>query len=134
MPVEPGRAGAGRLIALLAAVVSLVSGCTGSVDPGELPGVYRNDGTGAELRLEPDGTFSAVDVVTDGSSDPADFSGRWEWLGDQAGSDFVYLSVDSGALGKVAGIQLYPSGGNTMEFRPDPDGPPSSKLTKAAAP
>ncbi|MFD7980928.1 hypothetical protein [Streptomyces sp. NPDC059071] len=133
-PVSPGRAGAGRLVALLAAVVSLVSACTGSVDPDELPGVYRNDRTGAELRLEPDGTYSAEDVVTDETSVPADFSGRWEWLGNQAGSDFVYLSVDSGGLGSIAGIQLYPSGENTVEFRPDPDGPPSPKLTRAAAP
>ncbi|QES24466.1 hypothetical protein DEJ46_07385 [Streptomyces venezuelae] len=114
--------------------MSLVSGCTGSVDPDELPGVYRNDGAGAELRLDSDGTFSAVDVVTDGSSDPADFSGRWEWFGDRAGSDFVYLSVDSSGLGPIAGIQLYPSGGNAVEFRPDPDGPPSLRLTRAAAP
>ncbi|MER7625370.1 hypothetical protein [Streptomyces sp. NPDC126503] len=132
--MTPGRAGAGWLAALLAAAVSLVSGCTASVDPAELPGVYRDDGTGAQLRLASDGTFSAVDVVTDGSSDPADFSGRWEWLGDRAGGDFVYLSVDSGGLGPVAGLQLYPSGGNTVEFRPDPDGPPSLRLSRTAAP
>ncbi|MFF7813662.1 hypothetical protein ACFZCF_17385 [Streptomyces sp. NPDC007945] len=130
----PGRAGAGRLVALLAAVVALVSGCAGSVDPGELPGVYRNEGAGAELRLESDGTFSAVDVVADGSSGPVDFSGRWEWLGGRAGSDFVYLSVDSGGLGPIAGVQLYPSGANAVEFRPDPDGPASLKLTRTAAP
>lgn len=128
----PGRARAGRLVALLAASVSLVSGCMRAVDPDELPGVYRNDGTGAELRLESDGKFTAVDVVTDGSSDPADFSGRWEWLGDRAAGDFVYLSVENGGLGLTAGIQLYPSGGNAVEFRPDPDGPPSLKLTKTA--
>ncbi|MER5485035.1 hypothetical protein ABT024_17665 [Streptomyces sp. NPDC002812] len=125
-----GRRGQGRLAASLAASVALVSGCMGSVDPDELPGVYRNDETGAELRLEPDGRFSATDVVTDGFSDPADFSGRWEWLGDQASSDFVYLSVENDGSGTTAGIQLYPRGGNVVEFRPDPDGPPSLKLTK----
>ncbi|MFF9473914.1 hypothetical protein ACF1E9_15020 [Streptomyces roseolus] len=130
----PGRAGAGRLVALLAAVVALVSGCAATVDPGELPGVYRNEGAGAELRLESDGTFSAVHVVADGSSGAADFSGRWEWLGGRAGSDFVYLSVDGGGLGPIAGVQLYPSGANAVEFRPDPDGPPSLKLTRTAAP
>ncbi|MFF5426347.1 MULTISPECIES: hypothetical protein [unclassified Streptomyces] len=134
MPVARGRAGAGWLVALLTTAASLVSGCTGPVDPAGLPGVYRDDGTGAELRLASDGTFSAVGVVTDGTSGPADFTGRWEWFGDRAGSDFVYLSVDSGELGTVAGIQLYPSGGSAVEFRPDPDGPPSLKLTRAAAP
>ncbi|WP_037879781.1 hypothetical protein [Streptomyces sp. NRRL F-5727] len=132
--MTPARTGAGRLGTLLAAVGALVAGCAGTVDPDSLPGVYRDDGTGAELRLDSDGTFSAVDVVTDGSSGPADFSGRWEWLGDRAGSDFVYLSVDGGGLGRIAGIQLYPTGGNAVEFRPDPDGPPSPRLTRAAAP
>lgn len=132
--MTPGRAGAGRLVPLLAAVVALVSGCTGAVDPDALPGVYRDDGTGAELRLDSDGTFSAVAVVTDGSSDPADFGGRWEWFGDRAGSDFVYLSVDGDGPGRIVGLQLYPTGGNAVEFRPDPDGPPSPKLTRTAAP
>ncbi|MFJ6755853.1 MULTISPECIES: hypothetical protein [unclassified Streptomyces] len=128
------RTGERRLVASLAASVALVSGCMGSVDPAELPGVYRNDKAGAELRLESDGEFTATDVVTDGFSDPADFSGRWEWLDDQASSDFIYLSVKNGGLGTTSGIQLYPRGGNVLEFRPDPDGPPSLKLTKAAAP
>ncbi|MCY0936902.1 hypothetical protein [Streptomyces sp. H34-S4] len=123
-----------RLAASLAASVALVSGCMGSVDPDELPGVYQNDETGAELRLEPDREFSATDVVTDGFSDPVDFTGRWEWLDDQASSDFIYLSVEHGGLGTTSGIQLYPRGGNVVEFRPDPDGPPSLKLTKVAAP
>ncbi|MFD9367438.1 hypothetical protein ACFWA6_06965 [Streptomyces sp. NPDC060020] len=128
------RTGERRLVACLAASVALLSGCTGSVDPDELPGVYHNDAAGAELRFEPDGGFTATDVVTDGFSAPADFSGRWEWLDDQASSDFVYLSVENGGLGTTSGIQLYPRGGNVLEFRPDPDGPPSLKLTKAAAP
>ncbi|MFJ3727789.1 hypothetical protein ACIPYQ_35195 [Streptomyces sp. NPDC090045] len=128
------RTGPGRLVTFLAASVSLVAGCTGSFDPDELPGVYRNDLTGAELRLGSDGTFSAVDVVADGSSGPSDFSGRWEWLGGRAGDDFVYLFVEGGGLGRTAGLQLYPSGGSTVEFRPDPDRPPSLELTRVAEP
>ncbi|MEV7523865.1 hypothetical protein [Streptomyces sp. NPDC091371] len=73
-----GRARAGRLAACLAA---------------------------AELRLDSDGRFSATDVVTDGFSAPADFSGRWEWLDEQASSDFIYLSVENGGLGTTAGIR-----------------------------
>ncbi|MER5775467.1 hypothetical protein ABT144_14450 [Streptomyces sp. NPDC002039] len=129
-----GRTGEGRSVAFLAACIAIVAGCTGSVDPDELPGVYRNAETGAELRLEPDGAFSATAVVTDGFSDPADFSGRWEWLDDQASSDFIYLSVEKSGLGATSGIQLYPHGGNAVEFRPDPDGPPSLKLSKVAVP
>ncbi|MER5935221.1 hypothetical protein [Streptomyces sp. NPDC002054] len=132
--MTPGRPGPVRLAAFLAAAVSLLAGCTGSIDPDALPGLYRDDRTGAELRLGPDGTFSAEDVVTDGSSDPADFSGRWEWLGDRIGDDFVYLSVEDSGLGRTAGLQLYPSGTNAVEFRPDPDRPPSLKLTRVAAP
>ncbi|MGW6691946.1 hypothetical protein [Streptomyces sp. NPDC054961] len=120
------------LVAVLTVAAVLTSGCA-SVDPDELPGVYRNAKEGSELRLEADGRFSAKDVVTDGSSDPADFSGRWEFLGDQASDDFIYLTVENPGPGEAAGIQLYPSGEKTVEFRPDPDGPPSPKLTKAAA-
>ncbi|AKZ53487.1 putative secreted protein [Streptomyces ambofaciens ATCC 23877] len=122
-----------RLVALLAAAAALVSGCTGSDDPDELPGVYRDAKTGGELRLDPDGTFSATGVATDGSSGPADFRGRWEFRDSQASSDFIYLTVDDGGLGETSGIQLYPSGGETVEFRPDPGGPPSLKLTRADA-
>ncbi|MGI5448980.1 hypothetical protein ACQEVM_25075 [Streptomyces sp. CA-243310] len=124
----------GWLVAVSAASVVLISGCTASIDPDELSGVYRNDKTGSELRLESDGTFSAAGVSTDGHSGPADFHGGWEFLDDQAGSDFIYLTVEGDGLGGTDGIQLYPSGRNAVEFRPDPDGPPGPKLTKAAAP
>ncbi|MFD5430129.1 hypothetical protein [Streptomyces sp. NPDC127084] len=122
------------LVAALAASAVLNSGCTGSVATEELPGVYRNDKTGGELLLDSDGTFSATDVSADGSSDPADFGGRWEFHDSQASSDFIYLTVDDGGLGKISGIQLYPSGREAVEFRPDPDGPPSLELTKTTAP
>lgn len=122
------------LVAVLAASAALISACTGSTARDELPGVYRDDKAGGELRLKSDGTFSATGLATDGSSGPADFSGRWEFRDSQASSDFVYLTVDDGGLGKTSGIQLYPSGREALEFRPDPDGPPSLELTRAAAP
>ncbi|MGG8405259.1 hypothetical protein ACM614_01055 [Streptomyces sp. 12297] len=59
---------------------------------------------------------------------------RWEWLGDRAGDDFVYLTVEDGGLGRTTGLQLYPSGAGAVEFRPDPDRPPSQQLTRVAAP
>ncbi|MFD8020443.1 hypothetical protein ACFV6G_08455 [Streptomyces lavendulae] len=112
----------------------LASGCTASVGPDELAGLYRNDRTGGELLLGSDGKFSATHVSTDRSSDPADFHGRWEFLDNQASNDFVYLTVEDDGLGKTAGIQLYPIGRGAVEFRPDPDGKPMPKLTKAATP
>nr|WSW49687.1 hypothetical protein OG296_42320 [Streptomyces sp. NBC_01001] len=120
--------------AVLTASAVLISGCTASVDPDELPGVYRNDKVGGELRLESDGKFSATGVSTDTSSGPADFSGRWEFLDNQGSSDFIYLTVEGDGLGTIAGIQLYPIGRGAVEFRPDPDGKPLQELTKAAAP
>ncbi|WP_229865930.1 hypothetical protein [Streptomyces spinoverrucosus] len=109
----------------------------GSVDPDELPGVYRNDATGGKIVLESDGTFSATDVAEDamggGGADPVDFSGRWEFVDSSGSGDFIYLTVDDGELGKVGGMKLYPSG-RSVEFHADPDGPPSLVLTRAAAP
>ncbi|MFG2769310.1 hypothetical protein [Streptomyces sp. NPDC048350] len=128
-----GRTRGRGLGAVLAASAVLISGCMGSVDPAGLPGVYRDGATGGELRLESDGTFSATGLSTDGSSDPADFSGRWEFRDSQA-SDFIYLTVDDGGLGRTSGVQLYPRGEETVEFRPDPDGKPSLKLTRTPAP
>ncbi|MFD3679298.1 hypothetical protein [Streptomyces sp. NPDC058613] len=104
------------------------------VDPAELPGVYRNDKTGGEITLDSGGTFSATDVSTDGFSGPADFSGRWEFLDNEAASDFVYLSVGDGGLGRIAGIQLYAEGQGTVYFRHDLDGPPTLVLKRVAAP
>ncbi|WP_419248472.1 hypothetical protein [Streptomyces virginiae] len=123
-----------RLLAAVVASGALVSGCAGSVDPDELPGAYRDDATDSELLLEPDGKFSATAVSTDRSSGPATFSGRWEFFDSRSASDFIYLTVEDGGLGKTAGIQLYPSGRGAVEFRPDPGGKPLPKLTKAATP
>lgn len=120
--------------AALTASAVLTSGCTASVGSAELAGVYRNDKTGGELLLGSDGKFSATGVSTDRSSGPADFHGRWEFLDNQASSDFIYLTVEDDGLGKMAGIQLYPIGRGAVEFRPDPDGKPLPKLTKAATP
>ncbi|MER5258144.1 MULTISPECIES: hypothetical protein [unclassified Streptomyces] len=121
------------LVAALTACAVLASGCTDSVDADELPGVYRNDATGGEIQLESDGAFSATDVSTGVLPGPADFSGRWEFVDNDASSDFVYLTVDDGGLGKIGGIQLYPGGRETVEFR-TPDKPPSLVLTRVAAP
>ncbi|GAA2488651.1 hypothetical protein [Streptomyces gobitricini] len=126
--------GTGRrwLVAVLAASAVLTSGCTGSVDIDELPGVYRNDATGSEILLESDGTFSATAVSTDSFSGPADFSGRWEFVERGSSSDFVYLTVDDGGLGRTAGVQLYTRGRGTVEFSA-PDKRPSLTLTRVAA-
>lgn len=127
------RTGGRWLVAALAASAVLVSGCAASVDPDQLPGVYRNDKTGGEILLDSDGRFSATGVSTDDSAGPADFSGRWEFLDNRASDDFIYLTVEDGGLGKIAGIQLYPDGRGAVEFRPDPDGKPLPKLTKTTA-
>ncbi|CAL9440626.1 hypothetical protein [Streptomyces griseomycini] len=128
------RAGGRWLVAALSASAVLASGCTAPVDPDQLPGVYRDDATGGEILLDSDGTFSATDVSTDGSSDPADFSGRWEFVDSPTSDDFVYLAVEDGGLGRIGGVQLYPDGRSTLEFHADPDGPPSLVLTRATAP
>ncbi|MDT0343664.1 hypothetical protein [Streptomyces litchfieldiae] len=122
------------LAAAVTASAVLTAGCTASVDPDELPGVYRNDETGGEILLDSDGTFSATDVSTDGFSGPADFSGQWEFVDSQTSSDFIYLSVDDGGLGMTVGVQLYTKGRDTVYFHFDPDGPPTLELTRVAAP
>ncbi|MGH3390586.1 MAG: hypothetical protein ACRDOO_17100 [Actinomadura sp.] len=104
-----------------------------SVDTGELPGMYRNDAAGGEILIESDGTYSATDVSTDEFSGPADFSGRWEFVDSSSSSDFIYLTVEDGGLGRTDGIQLYTSGRGTVEFR-TPDKRPSLVLTRVAAP
>jgi hypothetical protein len=132
------RIGGRWLAAALTASAALLSGCAGlgSVDPDELPGVYRDDATGGEIVLASDGTFSATDVSGDavggGGTDPVDFGGRWEFVASSGSGDFVYLTVDEGDLGEVGGMKLYPSG-RAVEFHADPDGPPSLVLTRAAA-
>ncbi|AZM51283.1 hypothetical protein DMA15_00700 [Streptomyces sp. WAC 01529] len=126
--------GTGRrwLVAALTASAVLTSGCTASVDPDELPGVYRDEETGSQITLGSDGTFSATAVSTDGSSRPGDFSGQWEFV-DSSSSDFIMLDIKDGGRREVTGVQLYPSGDGTVEFR-TPDEPPSLVLTKTAAP
>ncbi|MFB7209162.1 hypothetical protein [Streptomyces sp. NPDC056255] len=94
--------------------------------------MYRNNATGSEILLDSDGTFSATDVSTGSLSGPTDFSGRWEFVDSGSSSDFIYLTVDDGGLGKTDGIQLCTSGRGTVEFR-TPDKPPSLVLTRVAA-
>ncbi|MFD5413417.1 hypothetical protein [Streptomyces nojiriensis] len=120
--------------AALVASAALIAGCAGSVDADELPGAYRDGKTDGELLLGSDGKFSATGVSTDTSSGPANFHGRWEFLGNEASSDFIYLTVEDGGLGMTAGIQLYPMGRGNVEFRPDHDGKQLPKLHKVAAP
>ncbi|MER7485655.1 hypothetical protein ABTY20_07015 [Streptomyces sp. NPDC126497] len=127
------RVGGRWLVAALAMSAVLASGCTGPVDTGDLPGVYRDDATGGEILLGSNGTFSATDVSMDGSSDPVDFRGRWEFVDSRSSDDFVHLSVDDGGLGMTAGVQLYTGARGKVYFRHDPDGPPSLVLTRAAA-
>ena len=124
------RTGGRWVVAGLTASALLTTACTASVDPGGLPGVYRNAETGGEIRLDTDQAFSATDVETGYSSGPADFSGRWGFQGSQTSSDFVYLSIEDDGLGRTGGIQLYTGSEGTVYFRADPDGPPSLVLTR----
>ncbi|WP_067812409.1 hypothetical protein [Actinomadura kijaniata] len=126
--------GGGRLVAVLAACAVLTSGCVGSVDADELPGVYRSEATGGEVRLGSDGTFSATGVSTGIVSGRADFRGRWEFVDSSSSRDFVYLAIEDGGLGRIGGVQLYPRGRASVEFHGDPDGPPSLVLTKVTTP
>ncbi|GIG64069.1 lipocalin family protein [Phytomonospora endophytica] len=121
------------LVLILAATAALTSAC-GSVEAEDVPGVFHSDETGASITLGADSTFTATGVAPDdvsgsGGADPVDFSGTWEFV-----NDFVYLTVDDGGLGKLAGVQLYPDGVDEVEFRADPDGPPSLEFTRVATP
>ncbi|MGW2183438.1 hypothetical protein ACWCXX_36495 [Streptomyces sp. NPDC001732] len=140
------------LVAALTASAVLTSGRAAPTDADELPGVYRSDETGGEILLDPDGTFSATDISADeakgsGGTDPLDLHGRWEFVAGDKASDFVYLETEEGGLGKIGDIQLHvnsrvalggkeilPRGPLVVQVQPDPDGPPSLVLTKAAAP
>ena len=118
-------------VAVLAASSVLISGCAYSVDPDELPGMYRNGKTGGEITLDSDGTFTATDLSTDVQSDPANFHGQWEFV-DSSASDFVYLNIDERGIGEVSGVQLYARGGGKVAFS-TPDGSWSLVLTKVSA-
>ncbi|MGW7276623.1 hypothetical protein ACWGH5_39785 [Streptomyces sp. NPDC054864] len=126
------RTGRPWLAAVLAASAVLTSGCTRTVNTDELPGEYRNEKTGGQIRLARDGAFIATHLSTSPTSDPADFHGQWEFEDRGTADDFIYLTVEDGSLGKLGGIQLYPSGDGTVEFR-EPDDPWSLELTKAPA-
>ncbi|MFD7061308.1 hypothetical protein [Streptomyces sp. NPDC059906] len=105
------------------------------MDPDKLPGVYRNEATDGEITLESDRTFAATHISMDGSKgDADDFSGTWDFVESEYGSDFVYLSVEDGGLGMTAGVQLYTGDEGEVYFRTDPDAPPSLRLTRTAAP
>ncbi|MER7741223.1 hypothetical protein ABTX34_23340 [Streptomyces sp. NPDC096538] len=115
--------GAGRwLLAVLAASVLPLAGCSEAVDPQKLTGVYRND-DGGQIELSADGTFSATRVTTGEGAGPVDLTGTWDYEDPGAGSDFVYLGIEDGGLDGVGGIQLYVDDQDTLYFRFDPDGP-----------
>ncbi|MFD8644496.1 hypothetical protein ACFV14_29830 [Streptomyces zaomyceticus] len=127
--------GRGGLVAVLVALMTvLVSGCVGlgpvHVDPGDLPGVYRNDDAGAEIRLDPGGRFTAVgfsqeDVGIDGGTALlGDFGGTW----DTTPSNFVYLEPEPDGM---SDIQLWTVSSNKVYLQPDVDGPITLTLVKA---
>lgn len=126
------RAGRQWLVAALTASAVLIAGCARTVNTDDLPGEYRNEKTGGQIRLARDGAFTATHVSTSSSSDPADFHGQWEFVDSSTINDFIYLDIEDHGLGKVTGIQLYTSGEGTVEFSA-PDDPWSLVLTKAPA-
>ncbi|MFC7887156.1 hypothetical protein ACFUVV_35470 [Streptomyces sp. NPDC057376] len=119
------------LFAVLAASAVLVSGCSAAVDPEKLPGVYRGD-DGGQIELSVEGTFSATGVTLREGTDPVDFHGSWEYEDPASNSDFVYLLIEDGGLGKTGGIQLYVDDQDTLYFHFDPDGPITQKLDKTS--
>ncbi|MEU9589667.1 hypothetical protein AB0D84_08015 [Streptomyces sp. NPDC048193] len=125
------RASERRLFAVLAASAVLVSGCSGAIDPEKLPGVYRS-ADGGRIELSATGTFSATDVTTSEGAEPVDFRGSWNYEAPGTSSDFVYLGVEDGGLGRTAGIQLYVDDQDTLYFQSDPDGPVTQELHKTS--
>ncbi|MEU4145815.1 hypothetical protein [Streptomyces parvulus] len=117
--------------AVLAASAMLLAGCSETVDPEKLPGVYRGS-DGGRIELAADGTFSATRVKTQEGGDPVDFSGSWDYENPDTSSDFVYLGVEDGGLGTTGGIQLYVDDEDTLYFQSDPDGPVTQELNRAS--
>ncbi|MFF0276962.1 hypothetical protein [Streptomyces sp. NPDC004330] len=99
------------------------------VDPADLPGVYRNDDAGAEIRLNADGRFSAVgfskeDVEIDGRTALlGDFGGTW----DTTPSNFVSLEPEPDG---ISDIQLWTVSSKKVYLQPDVDGPITLTLVK----
>ncbi|GGU84883.1 hypothetical protein GCM10010275_20030 [Streptomyces litmocidini] len=128
-----GKLTSGRwFAAALAASAVLTAGCTAQVDAEDLPGLYRNEQTGGEIRLDSDGTFTATDLSTGEHTDPADFHGKWDFVDNGTLSyDFVYLDIDGRGIGEVSGVHLYARGGGKIAFS-TPNGSWSLVLTKSA--
>ncbi|GGY80785.1 hypothetical protein GCM10010363_72040 [Streptomyces omiyaensis] len=122
-----GTGRSGFAAALIALMTVAVSGCGGlgpvHVDPSDLPGVYRDDDAGAEIRLDADGRFSAVglsqeDVEIDGGTTSlGDFDGTW----DPTPSNFVYLQPEPDG---ISDIQLWTVSSKKVYLQPDVDGGP----------
>jgi hypothetical protein len=131
-----GGVGSGFVTVLITAVAALASGCTGAgavnVDPDRLPGVYRDDETGAEIRLRPGGRFSAVGIAKSdaygrGSATRVDFNGTWA----PTPSNFVYLQPDKIGGRQVLGdIQLWTASPERVFLHPDVDGPVTLELVR----
>ncbi|MFJ3662945.1 hypothetical protein ACIPPM_21050 [Streptomyces sp. NPDC090119] len=121
-----------QLLAAALSVSAVTVGCAHTVDTDELPGEYRNEKTGGQIRLAPDGAFTARHVSIDSFSGPADFHGQWEFVDSSTTSDFIYLDVKDRGLGTSSGIQLYTSGDGTVQFS-TPDDSWSLVLTKVPA-
>ncbi|MGA4980337.1 hypothetical protein [Streptomyces cinereoruber] len=128
--------GAGRsgfVTVLVALMTVLVSGCIGlgpgHVDPEALPGVYRNEDTGAEIRLGADGRFSAIglsqdDVEIDGGTAALDdFGGTWN----PTPSNFVYLEPERDG---ISDIQLWTVSSEKVYLHPNVEGPISLILVR----
>ncbi|MFJ5787601.1 hypothetical protein [Streptomyces hydrogenans] len=127
----PKLTGGRWFAAALAAAAVLTAGCTAQVDAEDLPGVYRDEETGGEIRLDSDGTFTATGLSTDANTDPEDLHGHWDFVDSGSFSeDFVYLDIAERGIGEVSGVQLYARGGGKVAFS-TPDGSWSLVLTKS---
>lgn len=126
---------------LVAAVAVFASGCGGpgavEVDPGSLPGTYRDGETGGEIRLRADGRFSVTgipesDLWWHGGPASVDFDGTWSAT---SHSKFVYLEPDDTSGGRDLGdIQLYTASPKKVFLHPDVDGPVTLELVKVTNP
>ncbi|MFI7388479.1 hypothetical protein [Streptomyces sp. NPDC049813] len=124
---------------LAAAVAVFASGCLGpvEVDPEDVPGTYRDSGTGGEIRLEVGGRFSVTgiagsDLWWHGGAESVDIGGTWTAGGH---ADFVYLQPDPvGGDQGASDIQLYTASSTKVFLQPDPDGPITLDLVKVDSP
>lgn len=113
----------------------VLSGCSYQVTADEIPGVYWDRSRASCLRLDSDGSFYAQGVPgsaldSEISDSTLTFSGTWEFLDNSSSVDFVYVSVDDELPERIAGIQLYLEGSDSLYFLSDPDSGPSLTLDR----